>query len=71
MLLWQECVAGLVRLQAQLREVTSAGAKLCLLVDMVEGVRTRRDTLAQQCHLLASLLARTQVSVDALVSIVM
>ena len=64
-------MAGLVRLQTQLREVTSAGAKLTLLVDMVEEVRTRRDTLAQQCHLLASLLARTQVSVDALVSSVM
>ena len=64
-------MAGLVRLQTQLREVTSAGAKLQLLVDMVEGVRARRDTLAQQCHLLASLLARTQVSVDALVSSVM
>ena len=60
-----------MRLQTQLREVTSAGAKLQLLVDMVEGVRTRRDTLAQQCHLLASLLARTQVSEDALVSGVM
>ena len=64
-------MAGLVRLQTQLREVTSAGAKLTLLVDMVEEVRTRRDTLAQQCHLLARLLASTQVSVDALVSSVM
>ena len=60
-----------MRLQAGVREVTSAGAKLRLLVDMVEEVRGRRDTLPQQCHLLAALLARTQVSVDALVSSVM
>ena len=60
-----------MRLQAGVREVTNAGAKLRLLVEMGEEVRGRRDTLAQQCHLLASLLARTQVSVDALVSSVM